>query len=107
MQTQFAFSHYEGVKLVGASNGDADYLLWQQSDADPNAVHFEYNEQIDSGYGIIKECAVDLDGCHIILNDGRFLHFYWHPPRHKELDRFVLELRSIYSSSGDVLQDLR
>jgi hypothetical protein len=107
MQTQFAFSHEEGVRLVGASNGDDDYLLWQQSDTDSDAVHFEYNDQTNSGYGIVRECSVDSDGCHIVLNDGKLLHFYWSPPWHKNLDRFVRELRLIYGLNGDFLEDLR
>lgn len=55
MQTQFAFSHEDGVRLVGVSNGDEEYLLWQQSDDDPHAVYFEYNDQKNSGYDIVRE----------------------------------------------------
>jgi hypothetical protein len=107
MQTQFSVSYEDGVRLVGASNGDGEYLLWQQDDTDPKKVHFEYNDQVNSGYNAIKECAVDSDGCHIVLIDGKMLHFYWHPPRHRDLDLFVRGLVSIYGPDGAVLQDLR
>lgn len=107
MQTLFSVRHDDGVRLVGASNGDDEYLLWQQDDTEPQTVHFEYNDQVNSGYNAIKECAVDMDGCHIVLNDGTMLHFYWQPARHRDLDLFVRGLVSIYGPDGTVLQDLR
>lgn len=107
MQTLFTASHEDGIRLVGASNGDDGYLLWQQRDMDPKSVHFEYDNQVNSGYDTVKECTVDSDGCHIVLKDGKMLHFYWHPPRHQDLDLFVRGLVSIYGDDGAVFEDLR
>ncbi|MBA4017998.1 MAG: hypothetical protein C0483_12560 [Pirellula sp.] len=107
MQTQFSVSHEHGVRLVGASNGDDEYLLWQQDDSDPKTVHFEFDDQVNSGHNNVKGCTVDSDGCHIVLIDGKMLHFNWHPPRHRDLDLFVRGLVSIYGPDRAVLEDLR
>lgn len=107
METQFTVSHKDGIQLVGASNGDDEYLLWQQDDSSPKTVHFEYRDQKTSGYDTVKECNVDSDGCHLVLANGAMLHFYWSPPRPRDLDLFVRGLWSIYGPDGAVLQDAR
>lgn len=104
MNTTIANTHEDGIHTVGASNGDADYILWQVSKEEPDSVYFEYYDQINSGYNNVTECTIDMDGLHAVLKDGALVHFYWHPPRHPDLATLVEGLRSIYASIPDILE---
>ena len=105
MNTEFTNELNDGIYVVGASNGEEDYILWQQSENEPDQIHFEFNSQINSGYNILRECLIDNDGCHIVLNDGQLVHFYWHPPRHPKLEKFVEGLKKIYAGSDVKIDD--
>ncbi len=92
---------------VGVMNDETDYMLWQYSMDEPDQIYFEYYDQINSGYNTIQECCIDNDGCHIVLNNKSMVHFYWNPPRHKDLEQFVVALYSIYQDHKDIIDDLR
>ncbi len=104
MTTTIVNKYEDGVHTVAASNGGADYILWQVGADEPNAVYFEPGDQSNSGYDHVSECTVDMDGCHIVLSNGYLVHFYWNPPRHPELGTFTEGLRSIYASTPDILE---
>jgi hypothetical protein len=107
MTTQFAISDEEGIITIGAANGDDDYILWQKGLDESEKIHFTYQDQINSEYNIVTECSIDNDGCHIVLKSGEVVHFYWNPPRHVGLDKFIEYLRGLYSEKEGVIYDLR
>lgn len=104
METVFAFPSSEDVQLLGASNGDAEYILWQYTDERNEPVYFEWDDQANGGYDNVLECTVDMDGCHIAIRAGHIVHFYWNPPRHRDLKRFVDGLRAIYGKTTNTLE---
>ena len=104
MITTIVKTHEEGLHTIGASNGDADYILWQVSEEEPESVYFEHGDQVNSGYDNVSECAIDMDGCHIFLKNGTLVHFYWNPPRHPDLPILVDGLRSLYASTPHILE---
>ncbi len=103
MSTKIVNKKENGVHTVAATNGDDDYILWQVTDEKPDSVYFEYYDQINSGYNVVTECTVDMDGLHAVLQDGTQVHFYWIPPRHSDLATLVEGLRSIYSPAPTTL----
>jgi len=107
MMTQFSISDDEGIITIGDANGDDDYILWQKSLDESEEIHFEYKNQISSGYNIVSECCIDNDGCHIVLNSGELVHFYWNPPRHSGLDKFIKCLCELYNKKEETIYDLR
>ncbi len=107
MATEIVTSKEGGGLMAAASNGEDDYLLWQRSDSKPGEIYFEYNDQINSGYGIVEECTLDNDGCHIGLNNGNLVHFYWRPPNHESLNDLIFRLKEIYSKNPLIISDER
>ncbi|MBN2295375.1 MAG: hypothetical protein JXM70_23290 [Pirellulales bacterium] len=107
MRTEFVTSRQDGTLIVGASNGKDDYILWQRSEHERDHIYFEFRDQFNSGYNIVEECTIDNDGCHIVLNNGDMVHFYWQPPRHTNLEDFVSELTSLYGENASMIDDSR
>jgi hypothetical protein len=107
MKTQFTISDDAGIITVGAANGDDEYILWQKGLGELEEIHFEYDDQINSGYSIVNECSIDNDGCHIVLKSGKLVHFYWSPPRHEDLNQFIEYLLDIYKKNEGIIHDLR
>jgi hypothetical protein len=107
MNTEFANVLDGAVQILGASNGEDDYILWQKSEDEPNQIHFEFDSQINSGYNNIEECLIDNDGCHILLSNSQLVHFYWQPPRHKELELFITDLKELYFNKELEIDDQR
>lgn len=103
MSTKIAFEYEDGAHIVSASNAEDNYIIWQKDQNHPNQIYFEYNDQINSGDGIVTECMIDMDGCHMVLNDGYMVHFYWNPPRPAGLDKFVEQLQKIYSHNPSII----
>ena len=107
MLTEMITSREDGIIMAGASNGKDDYLLWQRSDSEAGNIYFEYNDQLNSGYDILEALTLDNDGCHLVLENGKLVHFVWHPTGHENLDEFVSQLKEIYSEAPSIINDLR
>ena len=107
MNTEIITGIQDGILLASASNGSDDYIIWQRPENELGEVHFEWDDQLNSGYNIVSECTIDEDGCHLALNTGVLVHFYWNPPRHKKLEEFISKLMKIYFKNESVISDLR
>ena len=99
MGTSIHISNEDGVTIIGASNGDSDYCLWQVSNDDKNSIYFEHEDQINGGYNIIVECSVMADGIHIVLANSQLYHFYFNDVSSEQYNSFVDALKVIYPDS--------
>ncbi len=104
MSTVFADEWQGDIRVVVASNGESEYVLWQFDLKDPGHVYFEFDDQLNGGYNIVDECHVDECGCHIALQSDILVDIYWNPPRHSQLKAFVDALGEIYPASAGVLE---
>jgi hypothetical protein len=103
MPTAFSDQRDSNTRTIGAANGDSDYVLWQYDLSHPAEVYFEYDDQANGGYDIVRECHASRDGCHIVLRTGELVHIYWSPPGHPELKQFVSALRQLYRGTAGIL----
>ncbi|MGD1908674.1 MAG: hypothetical protein ACFB0C_22190 [Leptolyngbyaceae cyanobacterium] len=103
MNTEFVNESVNGIRRVGAINGQSEYILWQQDAS--GAIHFECGTQQNSGYGIVSEVTVDRDGCHLVV-DSQIVSFYWHPPRASGLAIFIQGLQELYEETPEVVEML-
>lgn len=54
MSSEISSTEENGVLSIGIRNGETEYLLWQFVDDESELPYFEYNDQINGGYGITK-----------------------------------------------------
>ncbi len=106
MNTQITTNKEENIFIVGVTNESEEYFLWQREDDSKTDIYFEYNEQINSGYNIIAECTVMLDGIHLVLSSGKLLHFYFNNLPYTEYKKFVESLKFLYSEQHEILEVL-
>lgn len=102
MNTNICYFEQDGLILVGASNSDDEYLLWQRNEAESD-IHFEWNDQSNGNYNCVTECSVDSDGVHILLKESSLVHFYFHNVSKDELGKLIEGLRDIYRSEPKIL----
>lgn len=102
MQTKTIRTKEDGVLLVGASNNENEYVLWQKREND-NSVHFEWDDQINSGTDIVDECTIDKDGMHMVLKDQRLIHFYFNDCSSQSWKELIEGLEEIYKSAPKIL----
>ena len=103
MTTSFSLS--EEPVGVAAENGVSSYILWRRESAS-GSIYFEFDDPKNGGYDNVRECTVDQDGCHLVLDSGELVHFYWNPQRHPQLPEFISALRRIYFGHPDLLEIL-
>ena len=106
MPTEFTVTEKDGKTTVGVLNPDADYLLWQVNEADPGRVYFEYNDQSNGGYDVVREATLMRDGIHIVLDSGKLIHVYFSDVTEKTYCCFVEGLQGLYRGQPEVLEVL-
>jgi hypothetical protein len=104
MPTVFSDRCTGNTRIIGAANSESEYVLWQYDLIEPDEIYFEFDDQSNGGYNIVRECHVGRDGCHIVLREGKLVHIYWNPPGHPDLKRFVSALRELYPSPAGILE---
>jgi hypothetical protein len=104
VNTQIAITTENNVTTVGVTDESEEYLMWQIEEGDEQNIHFEYNDQINSGYNNIKEITLMLDGIHLEMSTGELVHFYFNNLSKSEYLRFVSALEGIYSSNPEILE---
>ena len=103
MKTQIAITRDDGILSIGAWNGLDDYCLWQIEEDDQKQSYFEYNDQLNSGYNIKKECSLMSDGMHLVLTSGDQLHFYFNNLSRSNYRDFLEAIENIFTEYPDVL----
>lgn len=89
---------------VGTEDG---YFMWQKGLTEEvgskDGIYFEFDDQINGGFNIVKECTIDFDGMHVVLENGKLEHFHFP----KDFDKYS-ELKSgllkIYEEDIKVLE---
>jgi hypothetical protein len=104
VKTQIAITNEDNVAMVGITDESQEYFLWQVDHDDQQSIYFEYNDQKNSGYNIIQECTVMLDGMHLVLSSDEWLHFYFNDLNRSEYNKLIVALENIYSSQPNILE---
>jgi hypothetical protein len=103
MASQITISSDEQYsQIIALKNGADDYCLWKV-EGDSCEIYFEYDSKINSGYNLVSECTLMLDGMHIVLNSGKLYHFYFNDIAIGDYKNLVASLESMYPKDLDVL----
>ncbi|MGY8767815.1 MAG: hypothetical protein ACKVH8_05190 [Pirellulales bacterium] len=78
--------------------------MWQVNIDDKSEIHFEYNDQINSGYNNVKEITAMKDGIHVITSADKMLHFYFNGLNDNDYSVIIDRLKQIYSNSPNILE---
>ena len=100
MRTSYVNKTIDGITVVGASNAENDYILWQFDGDGP--IHFEWNDQKNSGLDIVSEITLDQNGCHLVVA-GEIVSIYWSPPRGEGIAELANGLRELYPGRNSIL----
>ena len=100
-------SIYDDVLIVGVTDLADSYFLWQrgltEDTGSEDGIHFEFDDQINGGYDIVKVCIVTTDGIHVELTDGKRVQFYF-PNGFDKFEKLEAGLSKIYSDNLSILK---
>ncbi|WP_020405017.1 hypothetical protein [Hahella ganghwensis] len=94
------------VLAVGVSGWDGGYFMWQRGLTEEtgasDGIYFEFDDQSNGGFNIVKECTITNDGMHVLLSNRSLAHLYFPKgfTRFKELKDSLLKM---YQGSEHVL----
>ncbi len=91
------------VLIVSIMDSRGSYFMWQRGLTKEVGVYFEFNDQINGDYDIVKECKVTNDGIHVVLANGNLKHFYF-PSDFNKFNELKTGLSKIYVAESHVLQ---
>jgi len=97
--TEISVSIEDGLTIIGASNNEAEYCLWQIEKGDENNIYFEFDDQVNGGYNPIKECTIMRDGMHFVLSTDKLHHFYFNSLPLDKYRELVSALESNYTNT--------
>ena len=100
MPTELNFWADSDANCIGLKNNDQNYLLWQSEESNVDGVYFEYNDQINSGYGITKAVTIDDTGCVVTLRSGESVVFDWEWPMYGDIDEFIVKLKVFFEKEA-------
>jgi hypothetical protein len=103
MSSEISSTEENGVLSIGIRNGETEYLLWQFVDDESELPYFEYNDQINGGYGITKTVTVDDTGCLVELNSGESVELNWQWPLYGDIDRLITILKNNFTGMATVI----
>ena len=103
MNSEISSTDENGVLSIGIRNGDTEYLLWQFFADGKELPYFEYNDQINGGYGITKTVTIDDTGCLVELKSGEFVELNWKWPLFGEIDMLITILTNKFSDRATVI----
>lgn len=95
------------VLIVAVQDSARGYFLWQKGltkeAASEDGVYFEFDDPVNGGYNIVKECTIDTDGIHAVLSNGHLAHFYFPKEftKYSELKRGLLK---VYEGAEHLLE---
>jgi hypothetical protein len=102
MASQISISTEEGLEIIALANGAEDYCLWQVED-DRDEIYFEFDDQINGGHDLVRECTLMFDGMHIVLSSGQLYHFYFDAVSVDDYRKLVAFLENIYPKNVGIL----
>jgi hypothetical protein len=95
------------VLVVAVVDAKDSYFMWQRGLTEDvgseDGIYFEFDDQINGGHEIMKECTIDLDGMHVVLASGKMEHFYF-PPKFDKYIELKKGLLKIYEGNEHVLE---
>jgi hypothetical protein len=95
------------VLIVAVQDSAGGYFIWQKGltkeVGSEDGVYFEFDDQVNGGYDIVKECTIDTDGIHVVLSNGRLAHFYF-PKEFKKYSELKNGLLKVYEGLEHLLE---
>lgn len=86
---------------------DGCYFMWKKGLTEDvgseDGIYFEFDDKVNGGANIVKECTVTNDGVHVVLTSGDLKHLYFPScfGKHDELKR---GLNKIYEGEKNVVE---
>lgn len=95
------------VLVVAIQDNEGSYFMWQKGLTEDvgseDGIYFEFNDQINGGHNIVKECTIDRDGIHVVFSDSKLEHFYF-PQGFNKYDDLKKGLLKIYEGIDGILE---
>ncbi len=107
MKTQTSVLEDDDLLIVRFYNGDEDYCLWQVEKNNESKIYFEFDDQKNGGYNIVKECSIMYDGIHLVLNTNELFYFYINNLSKKDYLLAKSSMENIYSKTSSILEIIK
>jgi hypothetical protein len=95
------------VLVVSVLGEDSSYFMWQkgltEEAGSEDGIYFEFDDQINGGHNLVKECSVTNDGIHVVLANGDLKHFLF-PTNFNKYKELRAGLNSIYAKQRGILE---